>query len=96
MLQQIDAAKARNSFSDLLGQVYYGGKSFLIKKLGKPFAVLVSLEDYQRIDKAREIFFETMDEISRRNKDIPYSQVKKDVEEAKTAVRRRKRKSSLG
>jgi prevent-host-death family protein len=90
MLQSVDAARARNSFSDLVGQVYYGGKRFLIRKLGKPFAVLVSADEYLQFEKAREGFFKQakLDRSSRRG--VKFSQVEKDIREAISAVRKKK------
>lgn len=90
MLQSISIAQARNNFSDLLGEVYYGGKRFLIEKLGKPFAVLVGVEEYRRFEEAREFFFQKIKAERAKNKNIPFAQVEKDVAEAITAIRKRK------
>lgn len=90
MLQKISSTKARNNFSDILGQVYYGGKRFVVNKLGKPVAVIINPDEYAAIDQqARKKFFKTVDKISQKNRDIPYSQVKKDIEVAIKAVRKR-------
>lgn len=87
MLQSVSVVQARNNFSDLLGQAYYGGKRFLIKKLGKPLAVLVGVEEYQRFETARNYFFEIIRTQREKNKKIPLSQVEKDVEEVINAAR---------
>lgn len=87
MLQQISAAIARNNFSNLLGEVYYGGKTFLIERLGKPFAVLVSVEEYKKIEEARQYFFEKLTAERAKNRKIPFSQVEKDISEAISTVR---------
>lgn len=82
MLQPISIVKARNNFSDLLGQVYYGNQRFLIKKLGKPFAVLVGVNEYQKFEEARNYFFEKIKIQRKKNRKTPFSQVEKDVTEA--------------
>ena len=89
MLQQITTVNARNNFSDLLGQVYYGGKRFLIKKLGKPFAVLVGVDEYRQLEEARAYFFKKIKTQREKNKKVPYSQVEKDVAKAVNWVRKK-------
>lgn len=90
MLQPISIAQARSNFSDLLGEVYYGGKRFLIEKLGKPFAVLIGVEEYKRFEEMREYFFRKMKAERAKNQEIPFTQVEKDVAEAIDAVRKQK------
>lgn len=89
MLQSISSAQARNKFSDLLGEVYYGGKRFLIEKLGKPFVVLIGVEEYKRFEEAREYFFQKIKTERTKNKEIPFYQVKKDIVKAIVATRRK-------
>ena len=90
MLQPISIAEARNNFSDLLGEVYYGGKKFLIEKLGKPFAVLIGVEEYKRFEEAREYFFKKMRAERAKRKEIPFIKVEKDIAEAIDLVRKQK------
>lgn len=63
----------------------------MIEKLGKPFAVLIGVEEYKRFERARDYFFEKIEKIRAENKDIPFVQVEKDVAEAIAAVRKRKK-----
>ncbi|MDP2861056.1 MAG: type II toxin-antitoxin system Phd/YefM family antitoxin [bacterium] len=88
MPQTVSVVDARNNFSDLLGQVYYGRKSFLIEKLGKPFAALVNLEEYQKLGQARDYFFDKLREQRNKNTDIPFARVKKDIEKALVSIRK--------
>lgn len=90
MLQTITTAKARNNFADLLGEVYYGGKKYLIEKLGKPFAILINVEEYNRLEALREFLFQEMAENRDKNKNTPYKQTQEDISEALSAVRKRK------
>lgn len=90
MLQSISIVQARNNFSDLLGEVYYGGKQFLIEKMGKPFAILVNIEEYGKLEEQRESLFKELSANRAKNKNIPYRQVQKDVTEAIRAVRKSK------
>lgn len=87
MLQTITTANARNNFANLLGEVYYGGKKYLIQKLGKPFAVLLNVEEYQKLEELRESLFKEISVNRNKNKEIPPKEVETDIEEAVTAVR---------
>ena len=44
----INVADAKKHFSELLGQVAYTGKSFLITKRGKPMARLMPIQETHR------------------------------------------------
>ncbi len=89
MLQTITTANARNNFANLLGEVYYGGKKYLIQRLGKPFAVLLNVEEYKKLEELRESLFREIAVNRNKNKNIPLKEVETDVEEAVTAIRSR-------
>lgn len=90
MLQPISSAQARNNFSDLLGDAYYGGKRFLIEKLGKSMAVLVGVDEYSKLEEAREYFFTKIVSGREKNNKTPFEQVENDVNMAIRAVRNKK------
>lgn len=90
MLQPISSAQARNNFSDLLGDVYYGEKRFLIKKLGKSMAVLVGIDEYSKLEEAREFFFTKIINEREKNNKTPFGQVENDISMAIKAVRKKK------
>ena len=86
--RRISAKEARDNFGDLLGSVHYGGQPVIVEKKGKPFAVMISPEDFERLQElARERLFETVREIRETNKDADPDQVLRDVTEAVEAVR---------
>jgi prevent-host-death family protein len=88
LTRRISAKDARNNFGDLLGQVRYSGEPVIVEKQGRPFAVLISPEDFERFQTiAKEQFFETVREIQQANKDVDPDQVLADVTEAVEAVR---------
>lgn len=89
MMQTITTANARNNFANLLGEVYYGGKKYLIQKLGKPFAVLINVEEYQKLEALRESLFKDIFVTREKNKSVSISEVKTDVEKAVTNIRSR-------
>ena len=88
MTRRISAKEARDNFGDLLGSVRYGGEPVIVEKKGRPFAVVISPEDFERFQEfAREQFFETVREIQQANKDADPQEVLRDVTEAVEVVR---------
>jgi len=88
LTRRISAKEARNNFSDLLGQVRYSGDPMVVEKKGRPYAVLISPEDFARLQTiGKERFFETAREIQQDNKDADPDEVLRDVTEAVDAVR---------
>jgi prevent-host-death family protein len=86
--RRISAKEARSNFSDLLGSVRYSGDPVIVEKKGKPFAVLISPEDFERYQQiARERLFETIQEVRKANDGVDPDQVLADVTEAVEAVR---------
>jgi prevent-host-death family protein len=49
---QIGIGQVKRDISELVNRVAFGGERVVLTSRGKPKAVLVSLEDYERIQKA--------------------------------------------
>jgi prevent-host-death family protein len=49
MEKAIGIAKARESFSELVNRVAFGGERYVVERRGKPLAVLVSATEYQQL-----------------------------------------------
>ena len=77
--ETVNVAEAKKHFSDLLGQVAFGGKQILITKRGKPMARLVPVDSPgSHLCKAKgwldnnDPFFDMMNQIvQNRSKHIP-------------------------
>jgi prevent-host-death family protein len=81
------AREARNNFSQLLGQVHFGGQVVVIERFGRPMVAVIPLEDYQQLIAEREARFQVLDEIRQRLPDLSVEEVEQDVAEAIAAVR---------
>jgi len=46
-MKVVSAKQARQNFSEILNEVYYGGKKVIISRSRKPMVVLISIKDYQ-------------------------------------------------
>lgn len=94
-IKTIPAKQARDNFSDLLGAVYYGKEAVVVEKKGKPVAVVINPEEYNRYRKAaRERFFETVDDVQAKNIHKNVTEVLEDITRMVETVRQDRYESS--
>ena len=87
MVKTMGAREARNNFSQLLGQVHFGGQVVVVERFGRPMVAIIPLQDYQQLIAEREARFQVLDEIRQRLPDLSVEEVEQDVAEAIAAVR---------
>ena len=87
MVKRMSAREARNNFSDLLGLVYYSKGVVIVEKRGRPFAVVISPEDYERLLKEREERFAVFDDIRAKNPDVTPQEAQADAAREIAALR---------
>jgi len=80
IVKRISVAQARANFSNLLGGVHYSKEEVIVERKGKPFAVVISPEQYQSLKAQQEAAFQRLDQLAERNAD-------KDPNEEVEAVR---------
>src|SRR3954471_15526881 len=86
--RRISAKEARDNFSDLLGSVQYGGQPVIVEKKGRPFAVVISPEDFENLQApAKARLFDTARAIRQEDEGVDPDEVLSDVTEAVEAVR---------
>jgi len=93
LVKRMSAKDARNNFTDVLGLVYYSKEAVIVEKQGRPFAVVISPEDYERLIKERQERFAILDEIRARNQDVTPDEAEADVAREIAASRQERRKS---
>ncbi len=49
MEQYVGMVEAKSKLAELVGQVKYGGQRYVLERRGRPMAVLISLEEYERL-----------------------------------------------
>lgn len=79
MTKRMSAKEARSNFADLLGSVHYTKEAVIIEKQGRPFAVLVSPEDFDRMQKDRQARFAVLNEIRLRNSAVTPEEADEDA-----------------
>jgi prevent-host-death family protein len=87
VVKTMGAREARNNFSQLLGQVHFGGQVVIVERFGRPMVAVIPLEDYQQLIAEREARFQVLNEIRQRLPDLSVEEVEQDVAEAIAAVR---------
>ncbi len=92
MIRRMSVKEARENFSDLLGMVYYGKEPVIVERKGKPMAVLISPDQYERYERqVMQRFGQALDELHEANADADADEVQRDVDEAVAEVRREQR-----
>ena len=85
--RRMSAREARANFGDLLGLVYYTKEPVIVERKGRPFAVVISPEDYEVLRKQRERAWAAIEQVQERNADKDPDEVLADVTAEVEAVR---------
>lgn len=92
MTKRVGTVEARQSFSRLVSEAGFKGEHIIIERSGRPLAVLIGFDEYERLVAAhtreREARFKRLLSIAGRNPDVSPEQAEADVAEAVAAVRR--------
>ncbi len=48
-MEPISSADARTQFSDILAKTFYQNKVYVIERCNKPMAILMSIEDFEKL-----------------------------------------------
>jgi prevent-host-death family protein len=94
--RRISAVEARKRLGEILESVYYRGDEVIIERAGKPMAVVIPAERYEAMEKSRERFFDLIEKNWERNKDVPYEEVEREVQQAIEEVRGQRREQVRG
>jgi len=77
--RRLSAVEARKRFGEILEGVYYRGDEVLIERAGKKMAVVIPLERYEAMERARDRFMELAEKNWERNKDVPPEEMEKAI-----------------
>jgi prevent-host-death family protein len=87
LTKRVSVAEARANLSNLLGGVHYSKEAVMVERNGKPFAVVVSPEEYQTLKAQQERAWQAVDQVKQRNADKSPEEVLADVTAEVEAVR---------
>jgi prevent-host-death family protein len=60
MVKRMSMRDARSNLHEVVGIPYYSGEPVVIERYGRPIAVVVSVQDYERYIAEREVQFERL------------------------------------
>lgn len=83
----LSSREARANFSNLLSSVYRTKEPVIIEKYGKPVALVISMEEYQRLQDERERAWAAVERVRERNADKDPDEVLRNVTAEVEAVR---------
>lgn len=88
MVRRMSSREARANFAELLGSVHYTREPVIVERKGKPYAVLISPEQWEQIRQDQiERGWAAVDAIHERNRDGDPDEVYRDVTAAVEQVR---------
>ena len=79
MARTMSVREARANFSEVLGLVYYTKEPIIVERKGKPFAVVISPEQYEAIRQGIEVAWATIEKVQERNANEDPAEVLRDV-----------------
>jgi prevent-host-death family protein len=79
VVKRYSSREARANFADLLGMVYYTKEPAIIEKKGKPYAVMISPEQYEAMQKDEERTWQLIDEMRQKNAKFDPEEIEADV-----------------
>lgn len=88
MAKTTTAIKARQNLGQLLEEAFYRGDEFIIERAGKPMAVLISVQEFERWQKQREKDLAIFDEIRAKAGNPELDEVEKSVQEVLVEIRK--------
>ncbi len=94
MKRTVSAVQARQRLGELLEGVYYRGDEVVIERAGKVMAVVVPEARYKQIDASRQRLLELIEQAQARNRDVPYEDIQREVDEAIHEVREERRRQA--
>lgn len=82
-LKAVGASEVRNNFAEIINEAHYTNQPIIVKKTRKPFAVILSYEEYVSLLKERENRFKVLDRIRNKNSNkINLKELESDIKEA--------------
>lgn len=81
--KNIGAFEARRKFGQLIEQAFYHHNAFVVERSGRPMAVIISVDEYQRLKQyTKDQLFRSINKVWERNKDVPTEELEEEVEQA--------------
>lgn len=91
--KNIGAFEARRKFGQLIEQAFYQHNAFVVERSGRPMAVIISVDEYQRLKQyAKDRLFASIHKVWEHNKDVPAEKLEQAVEQAMSMLHEENKK----
>jgi len=87
MTKVISPIEVRDKLGQIIEEVYYTGRQFIIARRGKPMAAIVPISEYEKWERNREEFFNLIDKVWEANREVDPDTVERDVATALKEIR---------
>jgi prevent-host-death family protein len=88
MEKTIAAYEARRKFGQLIEEAFYRNDSFVVERSGRPMAVIVPVDAYERWKRlAKERVFAMLEEVWQRTQNVPEQVLEQEIAQALQALR---------
>lgn len=91
VLKKINAMKARQNLGQIMNEVAIKEDDYIIERAGKPMVAIIPIEKYRRFEEEKNEFFNWVDTVRERTKDISQKEIQEAVNEATAAVKKAKK-----
>ncbi|GBE05632.1 MAG TPA: type II toxin-antitoxin system Phd/YefM family antitoxin [Nitrospirae bacterium] len=88
MAKELSALKVRGNLGEILEEVYYQGREYIIKRGKKTMAVLIPYDEFENYKRQRTADMKIFGEIRAKSKGYTAREVRADVREAVKAARK--------
>lgn len=83
--------KARQNLGQIMNEVAIKEDDYIIERAGKPMVAIIPIEKYRRFEEEKNEFFNWVDTVRERTKDISQKEIQEAVNEATAAVKNAKK-----
>ncbi|MGD9893503.1 MAG: type II toxin-antitoxin system Phd/YefM family antitoxin [Dehalococcoidia bacterium] len=90
MVKRYSSREARANFSDILGFVYYTKEPVIVERKGKPYAVMISPEQYDALQQEEAQTWQLIDAMRQQNAPFDPDEIEAAVTAEVEAVRERR------
>jgi len=92
MRKTISTQELKTHVGEIVDSVRLRGDRYIIERRGKPVAAVVPVHIEDQYDRSRRDFFELIDRVHEKNRDVPPAEMEEAIDQAVREVRREKSK----
>ena len=96
MLKRISAIKVRQNLGQVMNEVALKEDEYIVERAGKPLIAIIPIEEYQRMKKEKDEFFQMFEEVQKDVRPGSEKAIDIEIEAAVKSSRKGKAKKLTG